>query len=187
MVRAKKIDIELVSKLIEYNPCDGFLYWKERPEIDGEDNHAVASFNRRRAGKRIDSKPMKNASGNSYKRVKINGESYLYHRVCWALAKNEQPIYIDHINGDGTDNRIENLRSVEITENNRNLRKNRLNTSGYMGVNRYGKGPDRWVAYIWISNRQINLGVFDTKAEAVAARRAAEKVEGYHKNHGAKK
>ena len=53
-----------------------------------------------------------------------------------------------------------------------------------MGVNRYGKETDRWVAFIWIKNKQINLGVFDTKAEAVAARKAAEKVEGYHENHG---
>ena len=184
MYKVKEIDIESVSKLIEYNPLDGFLYWKKRDEIDGSKNHAVTSFNKRRAGERIESKPFPNGHGNFYKRVKVLGNPYLYHRVCWALAKREQPLYIDHINGDGTDNRLVNLRSVEPTENNRNQRKNKLNTSGHMGVNRYGKGTDRWVAFIWINNKQINLGVFDTKAEAVAARKAAEKVEGYHSNHG---
>lgn len=183
MYKSKEIDIESISNLIEYNPDNGFLYWKKRDENDG---HAAISFNKRRAGNKIESKPFDNGHGNKYKRVKVLGQSYLYHRLCWALYKNEQPLYIDHINGDGTDNRIKNLRSVDPTENNRNMRMNKLNKSGYMGVNKYAGSGDRWVSYIWINNKQISLGVFDTKIEAIAARKAAEKVENYHKNHGRK-
>lgn len=37
---------------------------------------------------------------------------------------------------------------------------------------------------VW--NQQIHLGVFPTKDEAIAARRAAEERFGFHKNHGSR-
>lgn len=46
-----------------------------------------------------------------------------------------------------------------------------LNTSGVTGVYRRGK---RWQAAITVNGKQINLGYFDTKYEATAARKAAE-------------
>lgn len=183
MYKVKIIDIELMSRLLEYNPFTGLLYWKERVPVCDKDAHGVKSFNKRYAGKEVDANKHKNNHGNTYKKIKVNGEMYLYHRICWCLAKKEQPLFIDHINGDGMDNRIENLRSVDVTENNRNMRKNKLNKTGYMGVYRYGN-TSRWVAYIWTKNKQVNLGIYDTKSEAVAARMAAEKIENYHKNHG---
>ena len=45
---------------------------------------------------------------------------FLYHRAVWAVAHGYLPVVIDHINGDKTDNRLENLREVSYSENNKN-------------------------------------------------------------------
>ena len=55
------------------------------------------------------------------------------------------------------------------------------NTSGYSGVEPDGKN---WKARIGVNGTKVLLGVFITFEEAVAARKAAEKLLEYHKNHG---
>ena len=50
------------------------------------------------------------------KRVRV-----LMHHAVWAVCKGRWPVQLDHVNGDVTDNRIENLREVSQSEN-------RLNT-----------------------------------------------------------
>ena len=46
---------------------------------------------------------------------------FLYHRAVWAVVHGRLPRQIDHINGDKTDNRIENLREVSPGDNNLNM------------------------------------------------------------------
>ena len=43
-----------------------------------------------------------------------------YHRAVWAVVYGRFPTQIDHINGDKTDNRLENLREVTYSENDAN-------------------------------------------------------------------
>ena len=42
------------------------------------------------------------------------------HQIVWILYYGKWPTLIDHINGDKTDNRLENLREVSYSENNKN-------------------------------------------------------------------
>lgn len=91
------------------------------------------------------------------------------------------PDDIDHINGDPSDNRLENLRNVSHEVNGRNLARRKNNTSGVTGVSRHGS---KWVARICPSRRTIYIGIFDSFDDAVAARRAAEVKYGYHPNRG---
>jgi len=93
------------------------------------------------------------------------------------------PDQIDHVNGVRTDNRIENLRSVTHAENGRNQAIPRNNTSGVMGVARRTRGK-KWHAQIKVGGKQIHLGSFDDKDEAIAARAAADIEHGFHENHG---
>ena len=83
----------------------------------------------------------------------------------------------------GGNNRLSNLRSVSMEENNRNIRKHKTNTSGVTGVYE-NKRDNKWLAMIWNGNKQINIGTYKTKPEAIAARKGAEKALGYHANHG---
>jgi hypothetical protein len=77
----------------------------------------------------------------------------------------------DHINGDGLDNRRENLRPANNSLNQANARRRQDNTSGYRGVTRRLSG--RWSARIGRGQRLIHLGTFDTPEAAARAYDAA--------------
>jgi hypothetical protein len=75
-------------------------------------------------------------SSSGYWGLKLGGERLLCHRVVWALLDGELPdssMCIDHINGNKSDNRRENLRTTTIQGNNRNRAKRGSNTSGVTG------------------------------------------------------
>lgn len=90
---------------------------------------------------------------------------------------------IDHINGNTQDNRLINLREVSHSENVKNARRRNDNTSGVSGVH-WEKRRNKWRAYIKVANRRKYLGYFENFTDAVAARRAAEKLYNFHPNHG---
>lgn len=82
-------------------------------------------------------------------------------------------LVIDHINRNALDNRRVNLRFVTQHANttNQGLRKN--NTSGCTGV-KFRKDTKRWSASIMLDGKSIALGCYDTKDEAIAARKRGE-------------
>jgi len=114
-----------------------------------------------------------------YRKVHFDGQIYYTHRLIWKLLYGEDPLEIDHINGNRSDNRITNLRSVPHYENMRNTKKMSNNSSGVMGIY-WLKDRSKWRASI---GREL-LGDFDKLEDAAAARKQAEKEYGYHPNHG---
>lgn len=105
---------------------------------------------------------------NGYGQVKMDGKPYFTHRLIWLLAYGEWPEFIDHINRNKLDNRLENLRAVTRTENQHNhgLRKN--NTSGYIGVY-FHKQANKYEAQIILNGKRIYLGLYATAEEAFTA------------------
>lgn len=76
---------------------------------------------------------------------------------------------VDHKDGDGLNNRrSKNLRIATKTENRRNRRLSKDNTSGTKGVS-WHKRDMRWCAQISVENRIIHLGSFETKDLACRA------------------
>jgi len=75
---------------------------------------------------------------------------------------------VDHINGDGLDNKRANLRICTVSENCRNQKKQRRNTSSiYKGVGAFPGGKFR--AYISHNGKYQHIGLFKTEEEAAIA------------------
>lgn len=173
----------MLHDLLVYDPEAGTLFWRSRPEhmFVGKNKPAVqlqAAWNTRYAGQPA----LHHLNNRGYRAGHILGQPFLAHRVIWALVHGEWPDFIDHLNGDRSDNCIANLRSVDRRTNNRNRRLNRNSTSGICGVKQLRNG--RWSARIRIDGRNKWLGTFDSSAEAAAAREAASATHGFHSNHG---
>jgi len=91
---------------------------------------------------------------------------------------------VDHRDGDGLNNRRENLRLASHAENIRNQRKPDNNTSGHKGAC-WRKDVRKWVAQIGIDGKLKHLGYFDNIEDAAAAyREAADKYHGNFANYG---
>jgi hypothetical protein len=82
---------------------------------------------------------------------------------------------VDHINGNGLDNRRANLRAATRAENQCNCRTPITNTSGLKGAY-WDKTNSRWVSYITVKGLQIYLGRHDTAEECARAYDAAARV-----------
>ena len=119
-----------------------------------------------------------------YRMISLNGLNYRAHRVIWTMVTGLWPReYLDHINGKTDDNRLSNLREVSHSENHRNRKLQKNNTSGFQGVC-WNIKSKRWRSSITVKGRLIHLGTFDSTEEAAAARAEAEVKYGFHENHG---
>ena len=186
---SKELPIETLESLLDCDFDTGICVWKERPLYLCRDEKDQKRINARYAGRIAGSRALHFKSRNKHeKRVKIDifGRKYNYPRVLWALYHKEWPpkhLFIDHINGNALDNRIDNLRLVTNAENKRNGTKHSHNTSGVTGVS-FHKATNKWSVKIGFNGESYHLGVFTDFEAAVAARKEAEKKYDYHENHG---
>ena len=75
------------------------------------------------------------------------------------------PEFIDHIDGNTSNNSLDNLRVATHSENCRNRRMNSNNTTGVKGVH-YVKSRDKWKAQLWFNGKEQYLGIFDSLDKA---------------------
>ncbi|MFY0633637.1 MAG: HNH endonuclease [Vannielia sp.] len=176
---------EVLRQLLSYDPEAGALQWQERPEhfFQTEDPRGrgwlCSQWNSRNAGKEA----LTNTNGDGYKQGRIFGVTVKAHRVIWAMTYGAWPEdQVDHINGNRDDNRLVNLRASTNSQNQRNRKVGSNNKSGHLGVSELKCGS--WLAFITNNGHRVSLGQFQTKEEAAAARKAAEKCLGFSEGHG---
>ena len=152
------MDLEELRNILDYNVETGEFRWK------------VARGNRSKgeiAG---------NINYQGYRVIFHNKKLYSAARLAWFYVYGRWPQpEIDHINRQRDDNRLENLREADDEIQSRNTAKNKDNRSGEKGID-FHRG--KWRATIY-AGKQIRLGRFSTKEEAIYARKKAE--ERYHK------
>ena len=93
-----------------------------------------------------------------------NGGISLMHQMI--LPNNEGTV--DHINHNGLDNRVINLRRASKAENCRNSRAPITNASGYKGVSFYG-AYNKWRVQITKNGKNSHVGYYDKIEDAVLA------------------
>jgi hypothetical protein len=152
---------ERVRELFDYNSKSGVFTWKMR------------TSNRIRIGDRTGC----TSTTDGYVYIRADGKLYQAHRLAWVWVHGEPPAqFIDHINGDRVDNRIDNLREATRAQNCHNKRMSRVCASGVKGVCLHQK-TGKWRAQIHANGKQHFLGLFDTvEAAAVAAKEGRERI-----------
>ena len=163
-----------------YEPTSGRLYWKPINLHQCKSELYQRRWNSRLAGRRA------GTNSNHYRYVNLLGEHCLEHRVVWLINhRTWPPEHIDHIDGDGFNNRLSNLRAVTRSENARNSKLRRSNKTGAADVS-WSKQKKKWHARIWTNGKRKNLGFYSSLDGAKRARAAAETKYDYHPNHGRK-
>lgn len=134
---------EEILKMFTYNKESGLLY---------------------RNGK---SEPLRRINDNDYIDVCIKSKTYRAHRIIWMYVYGVWPDgFIDHINGNKSDNRIENLRICTNSQNQMNRKVTSKSITGIKGVFSRGK---RFYSQIVVSGKTICLGSFGNSLDAATA------------------
>lgn len=143
---------------ISYDPATGIFSWAQRP--DGRFNKRVGL----RAGFIVSNK-----RSQEYRSIKIAGKMYLEHRLAFVFMFNRWPANeVDHINGDGTDNRWANLRDATSAQNKWNQVVKSSSVSGLKGVS-FDFRRGKFKAQIRSFGRREHLGYFNFPEDAHAA------------------
>ncbi|MBD9528974.1 HNH endonuclease signature motif containing protein [Paracoccus sp. PAR01] len=175
-------DAEYLRQCMDYDAQSGRMTWRHRPiEHFGGSDRYWRSWNKRHEG----AEALCTTRHDGYRFGVVKYCRIYAHRAAWVLSHGVWPDLIDHINGDPSDNRLCNLRSVQHSENSKNVAKRSDNTSGVVGV--YRNCPRYclpWSAEIYANGRKMKIGNFATIEEAAAARKAAETEYGYSLRHG---
>ena len=167
-----EIAYEEACRIFRYDRVSGKLFWKIKPYQNKQCDGEICCIHQ--------------SHRNSYYIVRYKKKNYKVHRIIWLMEYGEFPQpprqFIDHIDGDGLNNRIENLKRVTVEENRRNSKKSSINTSGYTGVSSF---RNKWRTDISIDGKKIYLGLFDNSKEAsIVVEKARKEYGKYSERHG---
>lgn len=148
-----------VLEILSYDAKSGSFFWKERRSpscLKGQ----KAGF----VGKR------------GYVDITIDGKKFKAHTLVWLLETGEFPeVFLDHKDGDRTNNIFSNLRQATSSQNQRNRGKKLSESSSmYKGVD-WREDYRSWRARIRAEGKQISLGHFQSETEAALAYNEAAK------------
>ncbi len=90
---------------------------------------------------------------------------------------------VDHEDGNRLNNQRYNIRATSTHDNNKNRARQTNNKSGTPGVY-WHKGSSKWIARIHVNRKDITIGSFVNKDDAINARKKADVQYNFHENHG---
>ena len=118
---------------------------------------------------------------NGYIQFMFNGKTYFGHRIVFLMHKGYLPKYIDHINGNRSDNRIENLREANWSENQQNKPCYKTSSTGVKGVYKKDK---KFMASIQLNKKRYNLTCETIELAKEAIELLRDMLHGKFANHG---
>jgi hypothetical protein len=162
-IKTNDLSCEEANALFEYR--NGQLFWKVNTKA-------------RKAG---DLAGCPNNQG--YWRVGVKNKQYRIHRVIWVMHGNKPVDVLDHIDGDPSNNRIENLRAANHSTNLFNTKTQARNSHGVKGL-RWRSSRKSWIGVVRYREKQFYTASFQDKAECIAALRALrESLHGEYARH----
>lgn len=151
------MDASEVRRLFNLDVATGYLTRKAAPPHHPQ-----------RLGERVGTQ-----RNDGYLQVRVNRHPYLLHRLVWAFVHGKWPENeIDHIDLDKRNNRPENLREANRSQNCRNVRVRPNNKLGVKGIH-IDKESGKYRAQISKDGRHIHLGRFSSLEDACAVYNAA--------------
>jgi hypothetical protein len=122
---------------------------------------------------------------NGYKMAMVDRVNYYIHRLVWVYHNGPIPdgMVVDHINMERKDNRVENLRLVTRTENNKKLSLRSDNKTGVIGVS-WCRRWKKYHARVKISGKEVFARYFHNLEEAAKAVEQARQSFGFDELHG---
>lgn len=144
-----ELTAERLRELLDYDPKTGNFTW-------------LCS-----RGTRIKGEIAGSRNPEGYIQIRADRGTYRAHRLAWLITHGVWPTNeIDHINGDRSDNRLENLRDVSRTTNSQNMRvAGSCSISGIMGAH-WDETSNKFRARIRVAGKMIYLGRYTTPEEA---------------------
>ena len=120
-----------------------------------------------------------------YRKVRFNGINHGEHRVIWVMHFGDTGSILDHIDGNPSNNRIENLREVTSLGNAQNAKTRKDNTSGHRNVY-WNKKKRYWEVRVNLKGKQMYVGSFGKDLE-LASLVAEEARHRYHGQYASKR
>lgn len=170
-------DQRVLKNLVDYDADTGIITWKTRVGND----HGTNIFNAQRASKAAgcDHPDLSHIS------ILIQNRRYPIHRIVWKwMTGEDHQGPIDHISGDGKDNRWLNLRVATDSQNQHNRGSQSNNKSGVKGVF-YNNATKGWYGQVSLNRKNHRTLKCQTKEEArTLVRELRNKLHGSFSNHG---
>lgn len=175
------VSLDDLNKVIRYVPSTGQFFWKERPSEYFNSDKSCCIWNAQWANREVGALDEK-----GYLVTSLGGMQVRLHRLAYFMIHGEWPkVSVDHENGVKSDNRWINLRHASRSENQRNQKRPKTNTSGHKGVI-FDKLRQSWYFQMRKDDgSRFSKSGFKTKEEAVTACRVMrEQLHGQFANHG---
>lgn len=141
---------EKLKEYLHYNPDTGLFTWlkyKQRPSKIGSIAGTIRS--------------------DGYRSICFFEKQYFAHRLAWLYMMGIFPAEdIDHIDNNRLNNKWNNLRACNQSQNNQNYKKAKVdNSTQFLGVS-YRKESNKYRARIMINGKSISIGDYDTAKKA---------------------
>ncbi len=121
---------------------------------------------------------------SGYKVIKVDYRQYREHRLIWLFVYGSLPKTLDHIDGNKLNNRIQNLREANQSQNCHNTRLSSRSTSGVKGVT-WHKPTKQWRGRVKLHRKEYSAGYFnDLEKAQIAVCKLREKLHGEFTNNG---